>query len=418
MMTTRLRPAAYAALLAAVLAAHQPQPLDAQGSTDWPQWRGPARDGVASSFQPPREWPEQLSKKWSVDVGLGYASPIVIGDRVYMFARRGENEVLSGHDAATGKELWQASYAAPFTMHSAAVPHGQGPKSTPVYVNGVLLSIGMTGVVTALDTRTGKQIWQKPASTPVPLYTTHAFSPIVERDTAIFHLGGHDRGALTALDLRTGTAKWRWTGDGPGYGSPIVADLGGTRQVVTITQGKVVGVDAATGALLWERPFPSQVSTNSTTPILHGQTVIVSGNGGPTVAFTVARSGTQWTTTTVWQNPDIPLRLTNFVLSGDLLFGMTNRNAGQYFGVDANTGKTLWTSPGRQAANVATARAGDSLLSLENDGDLVVARSSQSGFEPIRKYKVADTETWAEAAFSGNRIFVKDNSQLSLWTVN
>jgi hypothetical protein len=253
---------------------------------------------------------------------------------------------------------------------------------------------------------------------PVPLYTTHAFSPVVDRGLVIFHVGGHDKGALTAFDVTNGAVKWSWTGDGPGYGSPVVANLGGVRQVVTITQAKVVGVDVSNGALLWERPFVIANSTNSNTPVLHGQTVIVSGNGGPTVAFTVAKTGAQWTTTTVWENADIPLRLTNGVIVGDLLFGLTNKNAGQYFGVDAKTGKTLWVSPGRQAGNAAIEKAGEFLVSLEDDGDLVVARSSQTAFDQVRKYKVADGETWAEASLSGNRIFVKDLNNVTMWTIN
>ena len=177
-------------------------------------------------------------------------------------------------------------------------------------------------------------------------------------------------------------------------------------------------MDAGTGALLWERPFPSSVTTNSNTPILYGQTIVVSGNGGPTVAFTAAKNGAQWTTTNVWENADIPLRLTNLVLVGDMLFGMTNRNAGQYFAVDAKTGKTLWISPGRQASNAAIARAGDVLLSLEDDGDLVVLKNSPSAFEVLKKYKVAEGETWAEGVFSGNRIFIKDLNRLTLWTLS
>jgi outer membrane protein assembly factor BamB len=395
--------------------------ISAQGpgpGADWPQWRGPNRDGVASSFLPPREWPAQLTKRWSVEVGTGYSTPIVAGGRVFMFARRGENEVISAHDADTGRELWQLGYGAPFEMHSAAVPHGKGPKSTPAYENGILLTIGMTGIVTAVDAATGRQLWQKPGSAPPPLYTSHAFSPIVDGGTVLFHVGGHDRGALTSFDLKTGGVRWTWEGDGPGYGSPMIARLGGTRQVVTITQQKVVGLNAQTGALLWERPFKSQLDTTSFTPVIHGDLVIVSGNGGPTMALRPALAGAQWTAATVWENPDVPARMTNIVAFGDALFGLTTRNAGQYFAVDARSGKTLWTSPGRQATNAATARAGAFLLSLENDGELVVARSSQTAFEEVKKYKVAETETWAQAAFSGNRIFVKDASHLTMWTTN
>src|SRR4029450_6302143 len=94
-----------------------------------------------------------------------------------------------------------------------------------------------------------------------------------------------------AFDVATGAVKWSWTGDGPGYGSPGIAELGGVGQGITISQTKVIGVDVANGGLLWERPYTSGPTTNSNTPILHGQTVIVSGNGGPTVAFPLGKNG-------------------------------------------------------------------------------------------------------------------------------
>jgi outer membrane protein assembly factor BamB len=253
---------------------------------------------------------------------------------------------------------------------------------------------------------------------PLPLYTTHAFSPIVDGNAVIFHTGGDDKGEIVALDVNTGAVKWSWNGDGPGYGSPIVATFDGTRQIVTITQGKLVGLDIGTGALLWERPFVIANKTNSVTPVLSGQTLIVSGNGGPTTALRVGRRGNQWTTETAWENADIPLRMSDAVVAGDVLFGMANRNSGQYFAADAATGKTLWTSEGRQAGHAAIARAGDVFLSVEDDGELVVIRNSKTGFEPVKRYKVAEAATWAQASYSGNRIFVKDVSGLSLWTLN
>ncbi len=147
--------------------------------------------------------------------------------------------------------------------------------------------------------------------------------------------------------------KWSWNGDGPGYGSPVLATFGGTRQIVTITQSKVVGVDVATGALLGERPFVSGNFTNGITPVVYGQTVIVSGNGGPTNAFSVARKDNAWVTSTVWENADVPLRFSNGVVSADKFFSLSTRNSGQYFSVDARTGKTVWLSEPRQAGNAA-----------------------------------------------------------------
>jgi outer membrane protein assembly factor BamB len=407
------------ASIAAIVTASFLSLVEAQApSGDWTQWRGPNRDGVVPSFPLPKQWPEALVQRWKVEVGLGYATPLVAGNRIYMFSRQAENEVMSGLDAESGKVLWQTRYPAPFTMHSAAVPHGPGPKSTPVLSNGRLYSIGMTGVVTAVDAATGKQLWQKPGSSVVPMYTSHAFSPLVDRGLVIFHVGGHNEGALTAYDANTGEVKWSWKGDGPGYGSPILADLGGTRQIVTITQSKLVGIDAATGTLLWERPFVSGNFTNGITPVLYGQTVIVSGNGGPTHAVSVARRNNQWVTETAWENADIPLRFSNGVIAGDRFFSLSTRNSGQYFCVDAKTGKTLWMSEPRQAGNAAIATAGDLMFILENDGELVVIRNSATAFEPVRRYKVAETETWTQPAFSGNRILVKDVSSLTLWTLN
>jgi outer membrane protein assembly factor BamB len=385
---------------------------------DWTQWRGQNRDGAVTGFSTPTSWPENLIQKWKVDVGLGYASPIVVGNRLYMFSRQGGDEVMSGLDVDTGKVVWRTGYPVTFTMHSAAVKHGMGPKSTPTFSGGRLFSLGMTGVVTAFDANTGKQLWQKPGSEPLPLYTSHSFSPLVDRGLVIFHVGGHNQGALTAYDVNTGAVKWSWNGDGPGYGSPILVDLAGTRQIVTITQGKIVGVDPANGTLLWERPFVSTNSTNAVTPVLYGQTLIVSGNGGPTTAFTVAKQNNEWTTQTVWENADIPYRLSNSVLVHDALFGLTTKNSGQYFSVDAKTGKTVWTSEPRAAAQAAILQAGDLVFSLQDDGNLVIFRSGTAAFEPIRRYHVADSETWTQPTISGSRIFVKDVSNLALWTLN
>lgn len=407
-------------LLLAVLLVSVASVMRAQGpAPDWPQWRGPNRDGVVGSFTEPRAWPEQLTRRWKVEIGTGYATPLIAGNRIYMFSRRDGREVMQALDADSGKLLWQTGYPVSFTMNSAAARHGEGPKSTPVLSNGRLYSIGMTGIVTAFDAATGKQVWQKPGSSLVPMYTSHAFSPLVERGLVIFHVGGHDKGALTAYDVNTGDVKWSWNGDGPGYGSPVVADFGGTRQIVTNTQGKLVGVDAATGALLWERPFESSNFTNALTPVVMGQTVIIANNAKPTTAFRVARDNNRWVTATAWENADAPIgRMSNAVIVGDALFGLSNRNAGQYFAVDATTGKTLWTSEPRQAGNAAIARAGDVVFSLEEDGELVIFKRTGASFAPVKRYQVADSETWAQPSISGNRIFVKDVSSLALWTVN
>ena len=411
MMSIRLSGSTLACVLTVVLAASAQNP-----SLDYTQWRGPQRDGSASAFTEPAAWPETLTERWKVEIGLGYATPLVVGKRIYVFSRQGDNEVMSALDADSGKTVWERGYPVAFTMNKGAARHGQGPKSTPAYADGKLFSIGMTGVITAYDAESGRELWRKPGSDLLPTFTTHAFSPVVDRGVVIFHPGGHDKGAITAFDVNSGATKWTWEGDGPGYGSPIIAELGGVRHLIALTQARLVGLDASTGALLWERPFVSSNFTNSATPILAGDVVIVS-NGGPVAGITIARRDGKWITEEAWTNAEQPYRLSNPVLLGQTLFGLSTRNSGQYFALDVKTGKSLWTSEPRQAGQAAVVKAGSLLFSLEDDGELVVARASQTAFEPLRRYKVADSETWTQPAITGNRVFVKDVSRLTLWTI-
>jgi outer membrane protein assembly factor BamB len=407
------------AIVLVILSAAVSVTTHAQSASDVTQWRGANRDGVVTGFTAPSTWPEQLTQRWKVEVGLGYATPLVVGNRVYVFARQGDDEVMLALDAATGKQIWRTGYAAPFEMNSASKVHGPGPKSTPVFSNGRLFSIGMTGTVTAWDAASGKQLWQKPGTPSlVPMYTTHAFSPIVDGPNVIFHVGGHDKGALTAFDTATGQERWRWAGDGPGYGSPIIGEFGGVRQLVTLTQAKVVGIDPRNGTALWERPFASSNFTSSITPVRFGDSVLIWTSSAPLTAIGISRTGTQWMAEQLWESMETPNRLSNAVADGDVMYGLTSRNMGQYYAVDAKTGKMLWSSEPRQAGNVAITRAGNVLFSLENDGDLVVFRASRTGFDVLKRYKVADAETWAQPAISGNRIFVRDVSSLTLWTLN
>jgi outer membrane protein assembly factor BamB len=408
-----------AALVGIIAAAGLAAVVGAQSAgADWPQWRGPNRDGTLATFAEPKAWPEQLTLRWKLEVGTGYATPIVVGNRVFAFSRQQENEVMRAIDAGSGKVIWETSYPAPFTMNSATARHGPGPKSTPTYADGRLFTLGMSGIVTAFDAATGKQLWQKPAPPVEPAYHT-AQSALVDRGLVIVHVGGNNQGALTAFDPATGAVKWSWNGDGPAYGSPIVADIGGTRQVILFSQENLIGVNVASGELLWRTPFTARSTTNAITPIVYGdRTVIVSGQGKPLTAYTISKRNDRWAADLAWENPQASMSFTNAVLVGDAVFSMTALNSGQFFWVDARTGKTLWTSPPRQAGNASIVRAGNLLFVLKDDAQLMVARSTPGGFEPLKTYEVADSATWPAPAFSGNRIVVKDISTIRLWTVN
>src|SRR5687768_1637077 len=200
-------------------------------AADWNQWRGPNRDGIVTGFKPPATWSaNSLAKKWSVVVGEGHSSPVVVGDRVYIFAREDDKEVMRCLSSVDGKVVWQESYAAPYEMNPAARNHGKGPKSTPAVVNGSVFALGINGHVSAYDASTGAVRWRKDFArdfkSTAPVFGASA-SPIVDGGNMIVHIGGDDSGALTAFDTATGKVNWQWDGDGPGYSSPIIATLGG-----------------------------------------------------------------------------------------------------------------------------------------------------------------------------------------------
>ena len=388
----------------------------AQGPLDYPQWRGANRDGAAAAFREPATWPTRLTRQWQVETGLGYATPILVGNRVYTFGRLDTDEVVMAVDAASGAVVWRTGYTAPYTNNPGTGRHGPGPKSTPLFYDGKLYTLGISGVVSAFDAADGALLWQKPAPSVEPLYGT-ALSPVADNGLVIFHVGGHNDGALTAFDAGSGDEVWSWNGDGPGYASPMVAVLDGVRQIVTVTQEHIVGVDADSGELLWERPFVSRSTNNAITPILDGDTVIVTGHNLGVAKFRPRRQNGEWTTETLWETDDVSMFMSNPVLVGDTLFGMSHLSAGQFFAIDAGSGATLWRTEGREATNSAVIMAGDLLFMLNNDGDLIVARTNRTGFVQVTRYEVSDSTTWAQPTISGNRLFIKDESNVTLWTV-
>ncbi len=120
-------------------------------AADWPEWRGPHRDGALNAE--PKAWPEKLQLKWKVEVGLGHASPVLAGGSIFIFARQDENETVLALDPSNGSTRWKQQYPAPYKMSPPAVPHGPGPKSTPLYANGRLYTFGISGILSAWGQR-------------------------------------------------------------------------------------------------------------------------------------------------------------------------------------------------------------------------------------------------------------------------
>lgn len=379
---------------------------------DWPQWRGPHRDGVATGFTAPKTWPEKLTLKWKVTVGEGHSSPVVAGNAIFVHTRQGEREVVTALRTDSGKTIWQEGYVAPYTMNPAATGHGKGVKSTPVVQDGRLFTFGINGTLSSFDAATGKLHWRKEFGSPDFGVAT---SPVVDRGLVIVHVGGNTQGALTAFDAATGAEKWSWKGDGPAYASPIVVEIAGTRQVVTQSRHNIVGVSAATGGLLWQIPFKTMYAQNIVTPVFYRDILIFSGTGNPLTGVKILKHGAEWTTETLWQNKDFPMYMSSPVVSGDLLFGFTERKRGQFFCLKPGDGATLWASEGRQGDNAALVATASDLLLLTPDANLIVARQNDKTFETLRKYSVADSPTWAHPVVMGRGVLIKDATTLALW---
>ena len=243
-------------------------------------------------------------------------------------------------------------------------------------------------------------------------------SPIVDGNLMIVHVGGPGDATLTAFDVATGNVRWTWTGDSPAYGSPVIVELAGTRQVVTFTHQSLIGVAVATGELLWRRPFKTPSDTTARTRIVFRDTIIQTGRDNGVTAFRVFRRDAGVSTEDVWQTKEVSLHMTNGVVADGVFYGLSHLSAGQYFALNLATGKVLWKSDPRQGENAGMVTAGDTIFALEDDGEMVVMKASRDKISVVRRYDVADSQTWAQPAISGNRVYVKDVSNLTLWTLD
>jgi outer membrane protein assembly factor BamB len=213
------------------------------------------------------------------------------------------------------------------------------------------------------------------------------------------------------MDAASGKEKWSWSGDVPGYASPIIATFGGVRQLVTQSESKVIGIGIADGKLLWEVPLKTPYNQNSVTPLVMNGLLISGGLDNPTTAFRISGSQAQ----PQWRNEQVSMYMSSPAASGNAIFGLSTRNRGQFFAIDAASGKTLWLTKGREAENASIVRAGNFLLISTTNSELIVVRPSTTAFEEVKRYTIADSATWAHPAYVGNNIIVKDVDKLVVW---
>jgi outer membrane protein assembly factor BamB len=212
--------------------------------------------------------------------------------------------------------------------------------------------------------------------------------------------------------------KWKWASEGPGYASPVLLTVGAAKMVVTLTAKSIVGISAADGKLLWQTAFaPQGMNYNAATPIVDGQTIIVSGQGRGTKAFKIEKEGDAFTAKETWSNPETAVQFNTPLLKNGLLFGLSARDA--LFCVNAQDGKTLWTAPtsGRRGFG-SLVDAGSVLVSLTPTSQLTIFEPSDKEYKQLASYKVAESDTYAYPIVSGKSVYIKDKDSVTLWSID
>lgn len=395
-------------------------------AADWPQWLGPTRDGASPEIV--RPWTGAPPELWRAAVGEGHSSPVVVNGKVYLHYRvkpdqanpdaKGVTacEIVSVFDAKTGRILDQHS---DYQQIRYANKFGNGPRATPAYADGRLVTLGVTGQLTVYDT-TGPKLkpsWAKNILQEfgaANLYFGTSSSPVIDGARVIVMPGAKDAG-LVALHRDDGRLLWKSTSDAASYAAPVVAD----GRLIALTQAGVVAVKADSGEPLWRVPFADTLNESSTTPVRLGNRWLVSSvtRGSallePEADLKSARE--------IWKNPALCCYFSTpiavgadhvYLVSGSLLNVMAGKPEASLCCVETATGKVVWTKPGVGKYHASLMRTGDQhLLMLSDDGALTLVRPDPAGYREVCRAKICG-ETWAHPALCGGTLFLRDDRHL------
>lgn len=393
-----------------------------EGEWRWPGLLGPKRDGWVGGFKAPAPWPERVHSLWEVEVGEGYGTPLVAGNRVYQHARQGDDEVLWCLDLETGAVKWRKTVFTAFKIAGGGEFHGKGPKSCPVLADGRVFTMSITGVLTAWDADSGKLLWRRDDSKRYDRKNQPhwgvATSPIVDGDQVVVHFGNDDRGELVALDVETGKELWTHGKDGASYSSPLVLTIAGVRQIVEWNHRALVGVESGTGRFLWEQPFPHVGNNqNMPTPTHHEGTILLGGENRGIHCFVPRKQGDgSWSVSKRWSQEELALDMSTAVINDGLLYGMSHYKMGRLFCLDPTTGEILWQSRGRVGDNVAFLAVPGFVLALIDRGELQVIQATGKEFKQVVTYEVAESPTWAPPVLLKQGFLIKDKKKLTRWS--
>jgi outer membrane protein assembly factor BamB len=376
---------------------------------DWPQWRGPNRDGISTETGLLTTWPPTGPRVlWKVAGGPGHSSFAVADGRVCTLFQDGAAEVILCLDAASGKELWRHRSPGQFFEQYA----GTGPHATPAIVDGRVYTVGATGMFHCLDAASGKVLWShdllQKFQAPAPDYGV-SFSPLVEGDLVFTMPGGPAGGAIAAFDRRDGRLVWKALNDQPGYSSPVAATIGGKRQIVFLTGESLVGVGPEDGRLLWQYPWITHAHCNIATPIVVGSYVFVSsgyGKGCALLEITANATGA-FAARPVYQHNRMRNHFSTCVLYNDHFYGF---DEAYLVCMELRTGKVLWKQRGFQKGSLLVADG--RLIVLGENGVLALAEAGPEQYREQATCTISQSKCWAMPVLTQGKLYVRDQENI------
>ena len=431
-------------LIATTSAAQAPATREIQHA-DWPGWRGATHTGLVEHASIPEAWPQTAPAPiWQAATAEGWSSPIVAAGKVFITDRRDAVERVYALDAASGKQLWERTNPVDFEPHAVGRRHGSGPKATPVYSERRVYTLGIAGWLQCLNVEDGTVVWKRhlpadfgelrplpgnrmyvdgedcvvvPVSpgqgAPVPLFG-YTGSPVVVDDLLITPVGGKRGGTIMAFDKVTGAVVWKAFDENVSYSSPIVAAPAGKRQVIVATGPRLVGLDIASGKLLWSVAYQNQYDETIGTPVVAGDYVLLTAVGRPLSAWHISAQGDGFTATEVWRSEDMSSYLSSVVVAGEWVFGMND--GGEWNCANLRDGRLLWRG-GNHGYYCTPVLVDRRILALNEQGELAVLAADGQQFRQLALNKLANEPTWSSPAVVGNRLFVRSRSQLMCFNI-
>jgi outer membrane protein assembly factor BamB len=387
----------------------------AADAADWPQWRGPERDGISQETGLLKEWPKDGPKLlWQMkDIDFGYSTPAVVGDRLYLMSNKGkDNEFVQALEVKDGKQAWATRVG---KVGPNLGPQYPGARSTPTVDGTLLYALGSDGDLACLETASGKTRWHKSLRSDFggkPGFWAYAESPLVDGDVVVCTPGGA-KATLAALDKKTGDVIWKSAvpgGDEAAYASVIVVEVGGLKQYVQFLQKGVVGVDARTGKFLWRYDKTGKSSpANIPTPVAHAGFVYTGTGlgGGGLVKLKVADGAVE--AEPVYFEKKLPTSIGGSVQLGEYLYGT---NAGGLMCIEFATGKMKWQDRCVGAGSVCYA---DGCLYIHGENGKVAlveatpeAYHEKGRFTPPDQPKRGNSQAWTYPVVANGRLYVRD----------